>query len=199
MWEDRFATPEYVYGTAPSRFLRLHEEYLRPGMTALSVAEGEGRNAVFMAQKGLAVTALETAPSAQAKARALAQTRGVTVDFRDEDVLDRDWERDAFDIVVGIFIQFVGPADRARLFARMADAVAPNGVLMVHGYTPEQIAFGTGGPPCVENLYTETILRDAFPAWRVEVCRAYEAVLSEGTGHAGRSALIDFIARKPAA
>ena len=70
---------------------------------------------------------------------------------------------------------------------------------MVRGYTPEQIAFGRGGPLCVENLYPETILRDAFPAWRVQVCRAHEAGRSEGTGHAGRSARIDFIPRKPAA
>lgn len=199
MWEDRFATPHYVYGTAPSRFLTSHEDYLYPGRTALAVADGEGRNSVFMAQKGLSVVALETAPSALAKARALAEMRGVQVTFRAEDVLSRDWETDAFDIVAGIFIQFADPADRSALFAGMGRAVVPGGRILLHGYTPEQIALGTGGPPCAENLYTEGMLRAAFDGWTVEVCRAYEAVLSEGTGHAGRSALIDFIARKPAA
>ena len=91
MWETRFATPDYVFGTEPAQFLRAHGDLLTPGASALCVADGEGRNSVFMAQRALQVTALEYAPSALAKARRLAEERGVTVDFREVDVLAHDW------------------------------------------------------------------------------------------------------------
>ncbi len=112
MWEERFATPpDYVFGKSPARFLIEHESWFKPGQTALCVAEGEGRNSVFMAQQGMLVTALEFSPSALAKARALADERGVSVDFRQVDVLAQDFEGE-FDIVTGFFIQFTGPVER---------------------------------------------------------------------------------------
>ena len=197
MWEDRFATSDYVYGREPAAFLRDHADLLSPGATALSVADGEGRNSVFMARQGMRVTALEFAPSAIAKARALADAAGVSVDFRQVDVMAHDWP-EQFDLVAGIFIQFVGPADRARLFEGMKHGVAPGGLMLLHGYTPEQVDLGTGGPPDPDNMYTEEMLRAAFSGWEILRCAAYERDLREGTGHAGRSALIDLVARKPA-
>jgi cyclopropane fatty-acyl-phospholipid synthase-like methyltransferase len=196
MWEARFATDDYVFGTEPAAFLRDHAGYLTPGATALSVADGEGRNAVYLAERGLQVTALEYAPSAIAKAQKLAAARGVTVDIREVDVLHHDWA-ETFDLVLGIFIQFVGPAERASLFAGMTHSTRPGGLILLHGYTPKQLDYGTGGPRAVENLYTEAMLRAAFEGWDILECRSHERVLSEGKGHAGRSALIDFIARKP--
>ncbi|WP_298805731.1 class I SAM-dependent methyltransferase [uncultured Lentibacter sp.] len=197
MWEERYKTPDYLFGTEPARFLKTHEALLTAPQTALSVADGEGRNSVFLAQKGLSVTALEYAPSAIAKAKALAAARGVQVAFCEADVLTYPFE-ETYDMVLGIFIQFLGPEARAVLFERMKAAVKPGGLMLLHGYTPEQIAFQTGGPPQAENMYTEDLLKDAFPDWTLLTCQAYEAEISEGTGHAGRSALIDFIARKPA-
>ncbi|NBB99174.1 MAG: methyltransferase domain-containing protein [Alphaproteobacteria bacterium] len=199
MWEDRFNTPDYVFGIDPAAALRDHAAWLVPGQRALAVADGEGRNSVFMAERGLHVTAADYAPSALAKARALADARGVTVDFQQVDLL-ADWPdtwRGAFDLVVGIFIQFTGPTDRSAMFARMAKCLRPGGVLVLHGYRPEQLAYGTGGPRAVENLYTGDMLRAAFPGWQIAECRTYDRDIREGTGHAGMSALIDFIARKP--
>lgn len=197
MWEERYATPDYVFGTEPADFLVTHRAYLTPGRTALSVADGEGRNSVYMAGQGMTVTALELVPRAIEKARALAAAQGVTVDFRQADLLEHDWGAGTYDLVVGVFFQFVGPAERARLFAGMAAAVAPGGLILLHGYRPEQIAYGTGGPPVAENMYTETILRDAFPGWEVLVADSYDREIAEGAAHVGLSALIDFIARKP--
>ena len=131
------------------------------------------------------------------KARALAAARGVEVDFRQVDLLAVDWGAETFDLVVGIFFQFVGPEDRARLFAGLARAVAPGGLILLHGYRPEQIAYGTGGPPFAENMYTEAMLRDAFPGWEILVLESHDREIAEGTAHVGLSALIDFIARKP--
>ena len=195
VWEELFAsTADYVFGKAPARFLVEHEDWLKPGQTALSVADGEGRNSVFMAEKGMTVTALEFAPSALRKARTLATERGVSVDFRQFDVLAQDFDGE-YDLVAGFFIQFVGPVERGKLFAKMRGATKPGGIVMLHGYTPEQVAHGTGGPPHVANMYTEKTLRESFPGWDVLEVSEYEREAQSGKGIA---AYIDFIARKPA-
>ncbi|MCZ0812281.1 methyltransferase domain-containing protein [Roseovarius sp. EGI FJ00037] len=196
MWEERFSTPEYVFGRDPAAFLLDHADLLTPGASALSVADGEGRNSVFMAQRGMHVTALEFSPSAIAKARALAAEKGQRVDFQEVDVLDHDWPGQ-YDLVAGIFIQFVGPAERPGLFAGMKRSVAPGGLMLLHGYTPKQVEYGTGGPPNPENMYTGDLLRDSFAGWEIVLCESYERDIRKGSGHAGRSALIDFVARRP--
>lgn len=197
MWEERFATEDYVFGKEPARFLIEHERYLQSGQSALVVADGEGRNSVFMAQKGLAVTAQDFAPSAIKKARKLADAAGVKIAFERSDIFARDWEDGAYDLVAGIFIQFTGPDGRRKIFDGIKQATKPGGVVMLHGYTPKQLEFGTGGPPFAENMYTDVILRAAFVGWEIVECRPYEREVEEGRGHVGMSALIDFVARKP--
>ncbi len=197
MWNERFNTDDYVFGKSPSRFLTEHSAYLAQGQTALSVGDGEGRNSVFMAEHGIHVTALEFAPNAIDKARKLASERGVTVDFRHCDVLSQDWP-EGFDLVAGIFIQFTGPDGRRVIFDKMKATTKPGGLVMLHGFTPEQVDLGTGGLPSRDNMYTESILHDAFAGWQVLDCRAYRAEQGSGSGHVGEAALIDFIARKPA-
>lgn len=197
MWNERFATEDYVFGTAPSQFLVRQAHRLAPGARALAIADGEGRNSVFLAQAGLEVTAMEAAPNAVAKARKLAAARGVEVDFRTADIFDWDWEAERFDVVVGVFFQFMGADGRAQVFDGMKRATVPGGIVMIHGYTPQQLEYGTGGPKVLENLYTEAVLSDAFAEWDILRLEAYEDDLDEGAGHAGRSALIDLIARKP--
>ncbi len=196
MWEERFQSEEYVFGTSPAQFLVNHRDYLHSGQCALSVADGEGRNSVFMAECGLQVTALEFAPSAIAKARKLAAQRDVTVDFQKVDVTAHDWP-DQFDLVVGIFIQFLGPDARETLFQNMKSSVVPGGLMLLHGYTPEQIEHGTGGPPHAENMYTKALLHGTFADWDILENRSYTHEINEGSGHSGISALVDFVARKP--
>lgn len=198
MWEERFAaSDDYVFGTAPAQFLIDHQSYLASGESALSVADGEGRNSVFMAEQGMEVTALEFAPSAIVRARDLAKAHNVTVTFLEADILRDPWPARDYDVVTGVFIQFVGPEARALQFQKMKQATTPGGLVMLHGYTPKQLEFGTGGPSAVENLYTEDMLRDAFTGWDILECCAYERTLDEGKGHSGKSALIDLVARKP--
>ena len=110
MWENRFkASDDYVFGKAPARFLTDHASYLAPGAMALSVGDGEGRNSVYMAEQGMKVIALEFAPTAIARAKALAAEKGVTVDFQNADVLARDWEQDTFDLTTGISSSLPAP------------------------------------------------------------------------------------------
>lgn len=197
MWENRFSTDDYVFGTAPALFLPDHAAQFDPGQTVLSVADGEGRNAVWLAERGLQVTALEFAPSAVAKARKLAADRSVTLTHAEADVFDWDWPEAAFDHVIGIFIQFVGPEGRADMFDKMKGAVKSGGLVSLHGYTPKQLDYRTGGPGAEENMYTPERLADHFAGWEILENRPHEREVSEGKGHVGLSALIDFVARKP--
>lgn len=199
-WSARYrdAGDDYLYGTAPSAFLSARAGYFGAGMAVLAVADGEGRNSVWLAEQGCAVTATEISPVALAKAAKLARARQVAVDFVEADLLRWDWPVAAFDAVVGLFIQFVGPVERDILFAGMQAAVKPGGLLLLHGFTPKQLDYRTGGPSAVENLYTAELLRRAFVGWELLELREHEAVIGEGRGHAGRAALIDLVARKPA-
>ncbi len=198
MWSARFkeAGEDYLFGTEPTKFLHTHAALLAAGSTALSVADGEGRNSVWLAEQGLAVTALEISPVGLAKARKLAAGRGVNVDFVQGDALVWDWPEQAFDIVMAVFIQFASPAERPALFKGMQQAVKPGGLLFLHGYTPKQLDYKTGGPPSADHLYTSEQLRAAFAGWEILELREYEDVLAEGSAHKGRSALIDLVARK---
>ncbi|MEZ5778106.1 MAG: class I SAM-dependent methyltransferase [Paracoccaceae bacterium] len=197
MWNERYAGQDYLFGTAPANFLHRAEPWLKPEQTALSVADGEGRNSVWLAEQGLRVTAMDSAPNAVAKARRLAEERGVNVDFHVAGIEGWDWDGTAYDVVVGIFIQFVGPEGRARLFDGMKRALKPGGTLLLHGYAPRQVEYGTGGPPDAANMYTLDLLRADFAGYAVLRAEDFDAEVDEGRGHSGRSALIDFIARKP--
>ena len=197
MWEERFAKHGYLFGTEPVPFLLKHDAYFEVGQSVLSIAEGEGRNSVHLAKKGLNVTGVEFAPSAVAKAEKLARKNNVAPRFIQSDLFDWDWPTETFDITLGLFFQFVGPAERALLWRKMQDATRPGGLVMIHGYTPKQLEFGTGGPPHAENMYTSADFDDAFTGWNTLVCEEYEAEQRSGSAHVGMSALIDFVARKP--
>jgi SAM-dependent methyltransferase len=198
MWNERYAGEDYLFGTEPADFLHRAAGWLVPGATALCVADGEGRNSVWPAGQGLTVTAFDPAENAVAKARRLARVQDAAVDFHVEDLDGWDWSQ-TFETVVGIFIQFVGPAARAGLFRRIDGALKPGGLLLLHGYAPRQVGYGTGGPPDPENMYTLDLLHTAFAGYEVLRVEDFDADVDEGKGHSGRSALIDFIARKPGA
>ena len=192
-WERRYGAEGYVFGTAPSGFLAKQAHLLHPGMTALALADGEGRNGVWLAEQGLDVLAVDFSPTGQAKARALAAERGVTLRTECADLAHWVFPTAAFDVVVAIFFQFAGPALRARIFDGIRQTLKPGGLLLLQGYRPEQLAYGTGGPSEVENLYTHELLEDAFAGLSELSIRAYDAPLSEGGGHAGMSALIELV------
>lgn len=198
MWEDRYrGSTEYLFGKEPAQFLRENPGWLVKGMTGLSVADGEGRNSVFAATRGVNMTAFDMSPTASARTGELANAQGVTIDTHVSDWGGWDWDANPYDLVIAIFIQFATPAERAVQFADLKKAVKPGGILMLHGYRPEQINLGTGGPPSAANMYTEELLSESFSDWSIERLASYERDVQEGRGHSGKSALIDLIARKP--
>lgn len=197
-WDERYQGEAYLFGEAPNAFLARQVHRLAPGQTALAVADGEGRNGVWLAQQGLAVLSVDGSSVAQAKAARLAEARGVSLELQQVDLADWDWPQGRFDLVAAIFIQFAGPELRTQIFENMKRALKPGGLILLEGYRPEQIAYGTGGPRTPENLYTEAMLQEAFSDFEILELAAYDAAIEEGAGHSGTSALIDLVARKPA-
>lgn len=198
VWDTRFAsTDDFVFGTEPNQFMVRQAHLLKPGMKALAVADGEGRNGVWLAQQGLDVTSVDGSQVALSKAERLARERGVTLNTVCADLVSWEWGQDTYDVIVGIFIQFAGPRLRPRLFQRAAQALRPGGHFLLQGYHPKQLDYKTGGPSAIENLYTEEQLRAELAHMEIVHLARYDAELDEGSGHRGMSALIDVVARKP--
>jgi cyclopropane fatty-acyl-phospholipid synthase-like methyltransferase len=195
-WNDRFSGEDYLFGTAPNTFLASQQRLLRGGGTALAIADGEGRNGVFLAEQGLDVLSIDFSPVGLEKAKKLAAQRGVRLRTELADLFAWDWSGRSFDIVVAIFIQFATPAERARLFEHLKGAVKKGGLLLLQGYRPEQLQYGTGGPPHAENMYTAAMLREVFADMTILHLAEHDDVVQEGKGHAGMSALVDMVARK---
>jgi SAM-dependent methyltransferase len=196
-WNARFEGEDFHFGTEPNVWLAEHAALWQPGQRVLCVADGEGRNSVFLARRGLAVDAFDISPVGVEKARRLARQAGVEVNFAVSDCDAFPWRREHYDGVAAIFVQFADPPMRERLFAAMKACVKPGGTLVIQGYTPKQLEYRTGGPPFASHLYTPSLLREAFAEFRIEVLREYEAEVSEGKGHRGHSALIGLVARRP--
>jgi SAM-dependent methyltransferase len=198
-WETRFAVPEFAFGKEPNYFLASCAALLPKSGQALAVADGEGRNGVWLAQQGLEVLSIDFSPSAQRKARALAAERQVNIIFQQADVHTWNYPESAYDVVVEIFTQFSSPTERAMKWAGMQRALKPGGLLIIQGYTPKQLSFGTGGPKQLENLYTRAMLESAFGGFDDIRIAEEEREIHEGTSHGGMSAVINFTARKPKA
>jgi SAM-dependent methyltransferase len=196
-WNARFGRKEYLFGTSPNAFLASQQHLLKSGQRALAIADGEGRNGVWLAEQGLQVTAVDFSPVALDKARRLANSRGVDVTFVQADLATWAWQADSFDVVAAIFIQFADPTLRTAIFHGIRRTLVPGGLLLLQGYRPEQIQYGTGGPPHAENMYTAAMLREAFHDFEIVSLVEHDSVIQEGTGHHGVSALVDLVARKP--
>jgi SAM-dependent methyltransferase len=196
-WNGRYAAPGFLFGDAPNAYLASNAMCLPASGRALSVADGEGRNSVWLAERGLAVDALDFSPVAVAKARALAAARGVQVDFAVANVVELAWPTALYDVIAAIFIQFATPAERAQLFGWFKRALKPGGILILQGYRVEQLGYGTGGPPERDHLYDVAMVRSAFSDCDILDLAAHDAEIHEGSGHKGMSALLGAVMRKP--
>ena len=196
-WQERYSTPDYRFGREPAEFLLRCRPLLPRTGKALAVADGEGRNGVWLARQGLDVLSIDFSPAAQAKARALAAEHQVAVNFLEADVHAWPYPEEAFDVVVEIFTQFSTPPERARKWAGMRRALKRGGLLIIEGYTPKQLDYGTGGPKQIEQLYTRDMLQRAFGDLDDVVIVEEERELHEGPAHSGMSAIIGLTARKP--
>lgn len=197
-WNQRFNTPDYIFGKAANEYLRDQAgPYLNEGNSVLCVADGEGRNSVWLAKQGMQVDAFDLSTLAIAKAKKLARESRVEVNYALASSDSWQWRPNYYDAVVAIFIQFADPAMRVRLFDQMRSTLKPGGILILQGYTPKQLEYKTGGPSLLDHLYTESLIRDLVLGMDIIDLSVYEKILSEGPKHTGMSALLGLVTRKP--
>lgn len=194
-WEKRYAEPEYLFGTEPTAFLAAQKARLPKSGRALAVADGEGRNGVWLAEQGLDVLSIDFSPRAQAKAQALARSRHIQLATELADVTAWQWPTNAFDVIAVMFVQ-ISPVEREIMFAGIRRALKPGGLLLLQGHAPKRLETGTGGPSKLENLYTREILEQAFGDFAELHIEESEVEMSEGARHTGIRALIDLVGRK---
>jgi SAM-dependent methyltransferase len=196
MWDKRFSTPNYVFGEEPNAFLVSQAARLGQGH-ALALADGEGRNSVWLAKQGFTVDAFDFSKPAVAKAHDLADKHQVYVNLTCSPWQSFEWKPSHYDLVAGIFFQFATPDERDLLFEKIIHSLKSGGILVIQGYGKKQLQYKTGGPDKLEHLYDEELLRKAFAGFDIRVCETYETTIQEGLGHSGMSALVGFVARKP--
>ena len=196
-WNGRYSAPGFLFGESPNAYLASTSWMLPAAGRALAVADGEGRNGVWLAGQGLAVDAVDFSPVAIAKAQAFATARGVKIHFAQANVVELVWPTALYDVIAAIFIQFATPAERTQLFQWFKRALKPGGLLILQGYRVEQLGYGTGGPPERDHLYTLALVRDAFADCEILDLASYDAEINEGTGHKGMSALLGAVVRAP--
>jgi SAM-dependent methyltransferase len=195
MWNSRYKTEEYQFGIEPNDFLVQVAGELASGKT-LCLADGEGRNGVYLAGLGHEVTSIDLSSEGQGKARKLAEARGVNLKIVEANLVEFDLGEACWDCIVSIFFHL--PARlRRELHARVSKALKPDGVLVLEAYTPRQLEFKTGGPPIADNLMTLDALREDFPVLDFEQAMEIDRDVIEGNLHNGPAAVVQILARKP--
>ena len=196
-WDARYAEPGWAFGTEPNDFLREHAGALPPRARVLCLAEGEGRNAVWLARQGHDVTAVDTARIGLEKAQRLAATHGVRLDLVCADLADFVFEPDAWDGVVSIFAHVPVPV-RRRVHAALPFTLRPGGVLLLEAYRPQQLERGTGGPPDDARMLDLERLRAELGGLEWLLARELERPVVEGRYHTGTASVVQLVARRRA-
>ena len=194
MWDQRYSAAEYAYGTQPNDFLKTRFNAINKGKL-LSLAEGEGRNAVFLAQQGYAVTAIDGSLAGIDKGRKLAKSRGVEVEFIHADLTDYDLGENLWDGIISIFFPLPSPLRKA-LYQKVTRALKQNGALLLEAYTPNQLKHGTGGGNSAELMQSKMSLIEELKGLDFEYIQELERNILEGRYHTGTGAVVQAIARK---
>ncbi|MCA9591416.1 MAG: class I SAM-dependent methyltransferase [Myxococcales bacterium] len=193
-WDERYSGETYAYGTEPNELLR-NEASRIPKGRVLCLAEGEGRNAVFLAGLGYDVTAVDFSKAGLAKAERLAKERGVALTTVHADLATYAPPEGTFSGVIAIFAH-LPPAVRKRVHALIPRVLAPGGVLVLEAYTPAQIPLGTGGPKDPAMTMTLDGLREELAPLTIVIGRELERDIQEGAFHSGPSATVQVVAKR---
>jgi cyclopropane fatty-acyl-phospholipid synthase-like methyltransferase len=196
-WNERFDKEEFIFGKEPNEYLVAQaSQHLKPSSSVLCIADGEGRNGVWLAKQGMRVTGFDVSDIALTKANQFAKENQVNIHYSLSDTDTFEWQPNTYDAAIGIFIQFADPEMRARIFNQVHQTLKPGGLFILQGYTPKQLEYKTGGPSLIEHLYTEELIRELTLGFEILDLQCYEKELSEGARHAGMSALLGMVAKK---
>ena len=196
-WNERFNTDEFIFGKEPNKYLRIKSAgYLTKPSKVLCIADGEGRNSVWLAKQGHQVEAFDVSSVAIKKAQNFSAENQVSVTFEHADCDSFSWPTEKYDAIAAIFIQFADPALRERIFTNFVKSLKTDGILILQGYTPKQLEYKTGGPSDITHLYTEELMRDLLAEMEILEMMSYEEELHEGARHSGMSALLGLVAKK---
>jgi SAM-dependent methyltransferase len=194
MWDERFSEPGYAYGKDPNQFLVSVADRIPPGRV-LCLAEGEGRNAVYLAGLGYQVTAIDASTVGLNKAQALAEERGVEIEAVHADLADYEIDPGEWQGVISIYCH-LPPIVRAALHEQCLRGLGPGGVFILEAFTPRQLDHGTGGPKDRDLLMELDIIRQELPGLRFEVAREIEREVVEGEYHGGTASVLQILAVK---
>lgn len=194
MWDKRFSEPGFAYGTEPNSFLASVACRI-PSGRVLCLAEGEGRNAVFLAGQGFKVTAVDTSTVGLAKAETLARERGVAIETVNADLAEFTIEPNSWQAIISIFCH-LPPGLRTDLHSRCVEGLAPGGAFVLEGFTPRQLELGTGGPKSPDLLYEIETLSPDLEGLQFETAHEIERSLVEGKYHNGVAAVVQILAFK---
>lgn len=195
LWNERYAVEEYAYGKEPNDFLRRTADDILPG-NVLCLAEGEGRNAVYLAQQGLKVTAVDLSEVGLAKANRLADERSVKIETIHADLADFVIEPESWNAIVSIFCHLPGHI-RRPLHERVVAGLKPGGTLVFEAFHPAQLELGTGGPKDPDSLPDLDTLREEFRGLNMQLMQELERPIQEGSFHNGNGHVVQILAFKP--
>jgi SAM-dependent methyltransferase len=195
MWDERYSSEEYIYGKDPNEFLANAVGKIPKGKV-LCVAEGEGRNAVFLAEHGYEVVAVDSSTVGLEKARQLAKERGVSIQTIVCDLAHFDIEPESWDGVVSIFAH-VPPQVRKALHKKIVNGLRSGGVLILESYRPDQLKYKTGGPPSAEFMMTLEGLEEELKGLNFDYGVELDRDVVEGKFHTGKGAVVQIIGVKP--
>ena len=194
-WDDRYQDEEYIYGQHPNDFLRDNANLFKNGDTVLTLAEGEGRNAVFLAQHGCQVRGVDFSVAGRAKTLQLAQKQKVSVEYDVADITQYDMGYAKWDGIVSIFCH-LSESNRSALYQSIEQALKPGGIFLLESYNKKQLEFDTGGPRELSYLLSLYELKKAFQNFEMIVATDVERAIVEGNSHNGISSVTQFIASK---
>ena len=194
MWDERYNTEDYAYGITPNKFLEENYGSLPKGKI-LSLAEGEGRNAVFLAKQGYAVTAIDSSSVGLEKAKKLAEKNHVIIECIHADLEEYDIGKNKWDGIVSIFCPLSSLA-REKLHKKIMAGLKKKGVFLLEAYTPEQLKHGTGGGNSEDMMTSKISLINELKNLEFNHLLELEREVIEGAYHTGVGAVVQAIATK---
>jgi len=194
-WDERYGVEEYIYGKEPNLFLKQNVNSIPKG-NVLCIADGEGRNGVWLARQGYRATSIDFSPKAIEKINRLAQENNVSIKTICTDLLNYDFGENKYDGVVSIFAHF-NVDEINKLHYKYFNALKPNGVFMMEVFAKEQLQLQTGGPKDISLLFDTHDIQKSFPSGKIELLKKDVVYLHEGQIHDGKAVVVRAIVQKP--